>query len=152
MGFSNLKTGYSFTVIHLDLSFWIQRLVQIACGGRYGFYPNNIQGHLRRFGIYLDPKNVQVPNTEPQEGYLPGCLYRLFQSSRDLPGPTPGFEKDYYGSKETLPSHVQKLSCGGNLDPVQVRLAVGSQEFWREATILLENSGTMETIVCCILV
>lgn len=44
-----------------------------------------------------------------------------------LPGPTPGFEKDYYGS-ETLPSHVQKLSCSG-------------KDWWMIGTYTLERGS-----------
>lgn len=45
-----------------------------------------------------------------------------------LPGPTPGFEKDYYRSKETLPSHVQKLSCG-------------EKDWWMIGTYTLEKGS-----------
>ena len=123
-----LKTGYSFTVIHLDLSFWIQEVGPNCMWREVWYWTLNIQGHLRRFGIYLDPKNI--PSTKHRASR--GVIIRLENVDRSgvsvltaaSPGPTPGFEKDYYRSKETLPSHVQKLSCGGNSIHIGTVLAV----------------------------
>ena len=155
-----LKTGYSFTVIYPDLSFW-RGWSKLHVEGGMGFTRNiqdftlNIQVHLRRFGIYLDPKIIQVPNTEPQEGLHRLDVDRVFQSSRDLPGPTPGFEKDYYRSKETLPSHVQKLSCGGNSHPkIGTDRWFKRQEFWFRRLRFCWKIvvTTIETMVYCILI
>ena len=65
-----LKAGYSFTVIHLDLSFWIQRLVQISCGGRYGFKPETSRSISGGLVFFWTPKTYKYQTPSLKRGYI----------------------------------------------------------------------------------